>query len=112
MSGGYERIGDAAAEAAPGAKQTAAPPSRAQPAAAVAADRPSPATHLDPELNIYLDPLNPSSEMTLKDRIQLVGQSARPWADFFDFRMFNIPPLSEFKVRVLSNVETFFYNCT
>lgn len=63
-----------------------------------------------PELNLYLDPIHPGSDMGPKDRFQLVLQSARPWSSFFDFASFNIPPLSEYKLRMTTNVETYFYN--
>jgi hypothetical protein len=63
-----------------------------------------------PELNLYLEPIHPGSDMSIKDRAQLVLQSARPWADFADVHQFNVPPLSGYKLRLQTNVETYFYN--
>lgn len=39
-----------------------------------------------PAINFYTDPLNPSTSMSLKDRVSLVLESARPWSEFFDLR--------------------------
>lgn len=64
-----------------------------------------------PELNLYLEPIHPAADLSVKDRAQLVLQSARPWSDFFNFSLFNIPPMSEYKLRLQTNIETFFYNC-
>jgi hypothetical protein len=63
-----------------------------------------------PELNLYLEPISPASELSFKDRIQLIAQSARPWSEFADFSQFNLPPLSELSLRVSTNVEQNFYN--
>lgn len=91
MSSAYDAIGDDGPKSAP-----AAPP--AAPNGAL------------PELNLYLEPIHPASEMHIRDRAQLVLQSARPWSDFADVSQFNIPPLSAYKLRLQTNVETFFYN--
>lgn len=60
--------------------------------------------------NLYLQPLNPSSDMGLSDRANLIVQSARPWREFFDISNFNIPPLGQIRSRVEHNVETYLYN--
>lgn len=64
------------------------------------------------KINFFLEPLDPNVDRPLKDRVQLVVQSARSWYEFFDFSKFNIPPWSEWQLRMTTNIETFFYNCT
>jgi hypothetical protein len=63
-----------------------------------------------PELNLYLEPISPASDLSFKDRAQLIVQSARPWPEFFDVTQFNLPPLSELSLRVATNIESFTYN--
>lgn len=63
-----------------------------------------------PEVNVYVEPLNPSSPFTLQQRVELVIQSCRGWGEFADLRALNFPPVSEMKLRMGHNVETFFYN--
>lgn len=60
--------------------------------------------------HLYLQPLDPGSELSLGDRASLVMQSVRPWGEFFDLSTFNLPPLEQAKTRVANNVETYFYN--
>lgn len=60
--------------------------------------------------HLYLQPLDPTSELSLGDRASLVMQSSRPWREFFDLSAFNLPPLEQAKTRVAHNVETYFYN--
>lgn len=63
-----------------------------------------------PDVNLYTEPLNPSAQLTLNDRVQLVLESCRPWAEFADVKAINFPPASEVKLRVGHNAEIFFYN--
>ena len=63
-----------------------------------------------PEVKLYTEPLNPSTQITIGDRVELVLASCRPWSEFFDLSAFNTPPASEVKIRIGANVETFFYN--
>lgn len=63
-----------------------------------------------PALNLYLDPISPSSTLGPKDRFQLVLQSARPWSAFFSPAALTLPTLSELRLRLSTNVETYFYN--
>lgn len=63
-----------------------------------------------PEVNFYTEPLNPSSQLTLRDRVQLVLESCRPWTEFFDLKAFNAPAPMETKLRIGHNLEIFFYN--
>lgn len=63
-----------------------------------------------PEVNVYTDPLNPTTQLSLRDRISLVFTSCRDWREFADFRAFNLPSASEAKLRLGHNLETFFYN--
>lgn len=60
--------------------------------------------------NLYVQPLDPASDMTLADRASLIQQSARPWREFFDLSNFNLPPLGQLRGRVGYNVVTYFYN--
>eukprot|EP00183_Erythrolobus_madagascarensis_P006503 CAMPEP_0185845184 /NCGR_PEP_ID=MMETSP1354-20130828/1212_1 /TAXON_ID=708628 /ORGANISM="Erythrolobus madagascarensis, Strain CCMP3276" /LENGTH=223 /DNA_ID=CAMNT_0028545079 /DNA_START=48 /DNA_END=719 /DNA_ORIENTATION=+ len=60
--------------------------------------------------NIYTDPINPSAEMSLRDRITLVLESARPWGEFVSPGNFGKPAAGDMQVRVSHNLETFFYN--
>ncbi len=63
-----------------------------------------------PNVKLYTQPLNPSEELTLRARVELVVNSCRDWREFFDVRTFNLPPPAEVKLRYGHNVETFFYN--
>lgn len=60
--------------------------------------------------HLYLQPLDPASELSIGDRASLVWQSARPWREFFDLTAFNLPPMEQAKTRVSNNVETYLYN--
>lgn len=63
-----------------------------------------------PNVKLYTQPLNPSEQYSLRERVELVVNSCRDWREFFDFRSFNLPPAAEVKLRYGHNVETFFYN--
>lgn len=60
--------------------------------------------------NLYVQPLNAWSDMTLSDRVGIIFQSARPWGDFFDISSFNIPPVEHARSRLGRNVEKYLYN--
>lgn len=60
--------------------------------------------------NLYLQPLNPSEDISPADRLSLILQSARPWGEFLNIREFNLPPLNQLTARLGQNIETYFYN--
>ncbi|KAA8491954.1 PRA1 family protein B6 [Porphyridium purpureum] len=62
------------------------------------------------DVKIYTEPIQPGSEMSLKDRVVVVWESARPWGEFFRPSAMNKPPAGEMGARFSHNVETFFYN--
>lgn len=63
-----------------------------------------------PSFNLYTEPLNPSAQLTINDRFQLILESCRSWSEFFDLKAFNLPSAHEIKLRVGHNIECFFYN--
>lgn len=63
-----------------------------------------------PQVSLYTEPLNPATQLSLKDRAQMFAESCRPWAEFFDLKAFSRPAASELKLRVGHNFEAFFYN--
>lgn len=61
--------------------------------------------------NVYTDPINPNSDITLSDRIHLIRRETRPWfGEFLAISQFNLPPFSQMKTRLGHNITTFFYN--
>lgn len=60
--------------------------------------------------HLYLQPLDPASELSFGDRASLVWQSSSSWGEFFNLRAMNLPPLGEVRTRMGNNVETYFYN--
>lgn len=61
--------------------------------------------------NVYTDPINPKSDITLSDRTTLIMRETRPWfSEFFAISQFNLPPFSQMKTRLGHNITTFFYN--
>lgn len=95
MSGAYDAIVDGASGAKNAVKGAVSAATAAVPL---------------PELNLYLEPIHPGSDIPLKDRAQLVLQSARPLGDFLDISQFNLPPLGEWQLRMQTNCENYFYN--
>lgn len=61
--------------------------------------------------NVYIDPINPKSDITLSDRTHLIMRETRPWfQEFFAVSQFNLPPFPQMKTRLEHNITTFFYN--
>lgn len=60
--------------------------------------------------DVYVQPLDPGSELSISDRASLVMQSMRPWGEFLDISTFNLPTLEETNKRVGHNIRTYFYN--
>lgn len=63
-----------------------------------------------PNVNLYMEPLNPHAQIDLRDRAQLLMESCRPWSEFFDPKAFGTPEAAEVKLRMGHNLEIFFYN--
>lgn len=63
-----------------------------------------------PSLTIYTEPLDPTASLSVRDRLQLMLESGRPWREFADASAINLPPPSELKLRIAHNFEVFFYN--
>lgn len=59
---------------------------------------------------LYLQPLDPSTDLSTADRVRLVGESIRPWREFFNFFAYNLPPLNQIAPRVGRNIQNYFYN--
>eukprot|EP00187_Rhodella_violacea_P012980 CAMPEP_0184719552 /NCGR_PEP_ID=MMETSP0314-20130426/8835_1 /TAXON_ID=38298 /ORGANISM="Rhodella maculata, Strain CCMP 736" /LENGTH=199 /DNA_ID=CAMNT_0027183449 /DNA_START=19 /DNA_END=618 /DNA_ORIENTATION=+ len=89
----------------------ASPPSKPSASSAVAS---APAAASDgglfPHVNLFLEPMDMSSNLTLSERASLVADSARPWREFFDYHAMSVPQLEVIKARVAHNIETYFYN--
>lgn len=70
--------------------------------------------HVKPYLpdfgDVYVQPLDPGSQLSLSDRASLVMQSMRPWGEFLDLSAFNLPTIDEANKRLAHNVRTYFYN--
>ncbi|KAK1860859.1 hypothetical protein I4F81_003445 [Pyropia yezoensis] len=63
-----------------------------------------------PALAVYTEPLRPSADLSLRDRATLVAHSVRPWGEFFDPSAFAFPAWGDAGLRVVANVETYFFN--
>jgi len=63
-----------------------------------------------PALSVYTEPLRPSADLSLRDRVTLVAHSVRPWGEFFDPSAFAFPVWGEAGLRAVANIETYFYN--
>lgn len=59
---------------------------------------------------LYLQPLDPSTDLSFGDRTRLIGESIRPWREFFNFFAYNLPPFNQISPRVGRNIQTYFYN--
>lgn len=59
---------------------------------------------------LYLQPLDPSTDLSMGDRTRLIGESIRPWREFFNFLAYNLPPFNQISPRVARNIQNYFYN--
>mmetsp|Transcript_6470 Transcript_6470/g.11550 ORF Transcript_6470/g.11550 Transcript_6470/m.11550 type:complete len:227 (-) Transcript_6470:125-805(-) len=93
VEAGYQTIADSAGGAVQSAKEHVAS-----------------VVHNVQGVNIYTEPINPTAEMSIRDRITLIAESARPWKEFIAPSTFSKPQAGELGVRFHHNLETFFYN--
>lgn len=63
-----------------------------------------------PRVSLFTEPFDASASHSLRERVQLVAESCRPWGEFADRGAFNAVSGGEMKRRVAHNVETFLYN--
>lgn len=59
---------------------------------------------------LYLQPLDPSTDISMGDRARLIGESIRPWREFFNLLAYNLPPFNQISPRVGRNIQNYFYN--